>query len=183
MGTNQLDAWPVVSSALLYSSPASDDIVSIVGRAGLNVDWNLNPKEAYSHSTRKRAYRPRVHAAYSELRSEDRDTVLSLIIAELAHRFPAHTEAIKTALKRVGWTLKVVTETKQDVGKPPVSMKRIKELQRLLLLQVRDGKAPPKLSQFHEQDQVYNSALLINDGYVDGEAIQDGDGAYVSTVM
>jgi hypothetical protein len=82
----QLDAWPVVSSALFDFTAASDDIVSIVGFAGLNVDWNLNPKEAYSHSTRKRAYRPRVHAAYSELNPEDRETVLSLIIAELAHR-------------------------------------------------------------------------------------------------
>lgn len=179
----QLDAWPVVSSALFDFTPASDDIISIVGRAGLNVDWNLNPTEAYSHSTRKRAYRPRVHAAYSELSPEDRDTVLSLIIGELAHRFPMHTDAIKTALARVGWTLKAVAEPKQNIGEPTLPMKRIKELQSLLLLQVRDGKEPPGLTQYSEQDQVYNSALLINDGYVDGEAIQGGNGEYVSTVM
>lgn len=183
MRATQLDAWPVISSALFDFTPASDDIISIVGRAGLNVDWNLNPKEAYSHSTRKRAYRPRVHAAYSELNPEDRDTVLSLIIGELAHRFPAHAEVIKTGLARVGWTLKAVAEPKQNTGEPVLPMKRIKDLQRLLLLQVRDGKEPPGLAQYSEQDQVYNSALLINDGYVEGEAIQGGSGEYVSTVM
>src|SRR6266566_3586823 len=62
-------------------------------------------------------------------------------------------------------------------------MKRDRELQRLLLLQVRDGQAPPELSNYPEAEQVYNSALLINDGYVDGKALRGNDGQYVSTVM
>src|SRR5436190_18186795 len=103
---------------------ASDAIVSIVGQAGLNVDWRLNPREAYSHGTRKRAYRLRVNAAYLELGTEDRDTVLSLIVAELARRFPAKAEAIKTGISRVGWTLKAVHEAEQQVGELPSTMKR-----------------------------------------------------------
>ena len=181
--STQLDAWPVVSSVLFEFTPASDDIISIVSRAGLDVDWNLSPKEAFSHSTRKRAYRPRVHAAYSALSDEDRAIVLSLIIAELARRFPAHTEAIKISLARIGWALNAVTDRKQHAGLPRLHMKRIKELQRLLLLHVRDGEVLPELSQYTEEDRVYNSALLINDGYVDGQAIQNGNGVYVSTVM
>jgi hypothetical protein len=179
----QLDAWPVVSSVLFEITPASDDIVSIVGRAGLDVDWNLNPKEGYSHSTRKRAYCPRVHVAYMALNAEDRQTALSLIVAEMARRFPMQAEAIKVALSRIGWTLKSISNSKQQEGEQPTIMKRDKELQKLLLLHVRDGKEPPELAQYSEQDQVYNSALLINDGYVDGQAIQNGSGVYVSTVM
>jgi hypothetical protein len=173
----------VVSSVLFDLTPASDDIVSIVGRAGLTVDWNLNSRENYSHSTRKRAYRPRVHAAYSALNPEDREAALSLIMGELAHRFPRHAVAIKTNLARIGWTLKSVVEPGPRTDQPPLIMKRIKELQRLLLLQVRDQQEPPELSRYSEQDQVYNSALLVEDGYVDGEAIRGASGEYASVVM
>lgn len=62
-------------------------------------------------------------------------------------------------------------------------MKRNRELQRLILIEVRDGEKPPELSKYSEAEQVYNSALLIEDGYVDGEAIRGGSGEYVSTVM
>ena len=63
------------------------------------------------------------------------------------------------------------------------TMKRDKELQRLLLLRVRNGQEPPSLSNYSEADQVYNSVLLIKGGFVEGEAIQNGSGHYVSTVM
>jgi hypothetical protein len=62
-------------------------------------------------------------------------------------------------------------------------VKRDHELQRLLLVQVRDGVEPPELKNYQEADQVYNSALLINGGYAEGQAIQGGDGEYVSAVM
>jgi hypothetical protein len=62
-------------------------------------------------------------------------------------------------------------------------MKRDRELQKLLLVQVRDGQEPPELSKYSEADQVYNAALLINDGFVEGEALRGGSGEYVSTVM
>src|SRR6185503_20049993 len=105
----------VVSSILFEFAPASDHIISIVNRAGLNVDWNLGPKDDFSHSTRKRAYLPRVHAAYSELSPADRNTVLSLTVAELARRFPKHQEGMKTALTRIGWTLKSAGELEQKI--------------------------------------------------------------------
>jgi len=177
----QLEAWPVVSSTLFQYAQSSDDIISIVSSAGLDVDWNLNPTEAFSHTTRKRAYRPRVDAAHSKLGDADRNTVMALIIAELATRFPAHSAAVKNALTKVGWTLKSSADVPQTATKN--SMKRIRELQRLLLLQVRDGEPPNELSQYSEQDQVYNSALLIGDGYVTGDTVEDGSGVVVSTVM
>lgn len=183
MRASQLDAWPVVSSVLFEIAPTSDEIISIVDRTGLPVDWNLSSEERYSHSTRKRAFQPRIHAAYAALSVEDKETVLSLIVTELARRFPPHAKALKTALARVGWILKALSETQQQTGEPFQSMKRNRELQRLLLLQVRDGNEPLGLSEFSEEDQVYNSALLIKDRCVDGQALQDGNGTYVSTAM
>ena len=178
----QLAAWPVISS-VLFDIADSDTIRSIIGVAGIEVDWTLSTKEAYSHRTRNRAYRPKVEAAYKNLDSSDQVTARSVIAAELAHRYPRHMDTIRAALARVGWTIKTAPESAFEPSRETPIMKRDQELQKLLLIQVRDGQEPPQLSQYSEADQVYNSALLINDGLVEGEAIQGGSGQYVSTVM
>lgn len=178
----QLAAWPVISS-LLFDIADSDTVCSIAGVAGLEVDWTLSGAEAFSHRTRNRAYRPKVESAYKSLPGEDQATVLSVIAAELGRRYPRQMETIRSALARVGWTIKTTPELPALPNSETPIMKRDRELQKLLLLQVRDGQEPPQLSQYSEADQVYNAALLINDGFVDGEAIQGGNGEYVSTVM
>lgn len=63
------------------------------------------------------------------------------------------------------------------------AMRRDKKLQRLILLHVRDGKEPTELNSYPEAERVYNSALLINNNYVEGEAIRGASGTYVSVVM
>jgi hypothetical protein len=178
----RLAAWPVISS-LLFDIADSDTVCSITGVAGLEVDWTLSGAEAFSHKTRNRAYRPKVESAYRNLPSTDQATVLSVIAAELGRRYPHQMEAIKSAVMRVGWTIKTTPELPAQLNREIPIMKRDKELQKLLLLQVRDGQEPPQLSQYSEADQVYNSALLINDGLVEGKAIRGGSGEYVSTVM
>ncbi len=178
----QLAAWPVISS-LLFDIASSDTVCAIAGIAGLEVDWKLSDAEAFSHKTRNRAYRPKVESAYKSLNAADQATVLSIIAAELGKRYPQQLETIRSTLARVGWTIKTTPELPVVPNQEPPIMKRDKELQKLLLLQVRDGKEPPQLSQYSEADQVYNSALLINNGLVDGEAIRGGNGEYVSTVM
>ena len=62
-------------------------------------------------------------------------------------------------------------------------MRRDRTLQRLLLLQVRDGKEPAELNAYSEGDKLYNSALLIDEGLVDGQAIPGSSGQIVSTVI
>jgi hypothetical protein len=178
----QLAAWPVISS-ILFDVADSDTLRLIVDGAGLDVDWSLSTEEAYSNRTRNRAYRPKIDKVYKSLSSKDQDRVLSIISAELSRRYPQQASAIKRNLSRIGWT--IITAAETFSGHEPVTlpMKRDKELQRLLLLQLRDGKEPAGLSGYSETDQVYNAALLINDGLVEGEAIQDGNGLYVSTVM
>jgi len=178
----QLAAWPVISS-LLFDIADSDTVCSIAGVAGLEVDWALSKTEAFSHRTRNRAYRPKIEAAYKNLDASDQATVLSVIAAELGKRYPQQLERIRTVLVRIGWTIKTTPEVRTQPNQETPTMKRDRELQRLLLLQVRDGQEPPQLGKYSEADQVYNSALLIKDGLVEGEAIQGGNGEYVSTVM
>lgn len=62
-------------------------------------------------------------------------------------------------------------------------MKRDYNLWRLILRQVCDGTAPPELASYEEQLVVYNSALLVNGGYVEGQAIPNGSGHYVSVAL
>ena len=178
----QLAAWPVISS-LLFDIADSDTVCSIAGVAGLEVDWTLSKTEAFSHRTRNRAYRPKVETAYRNLNTTDQATVLSVIAAELGRKYPQQLKTIRSALTRVGWTIKTTPDLPAEPNRETPLMKRDRELQKLLLLQVRDGQEPPQLSQFSEADQVYNAALLINAGLVEGEAIQGGSGEYVSTVM
>jgi hypothetical protein len=79
-------------------------------------------------------------------------------------------------MNRIGWVLKSFAELEESLNENHSAMKRIKELQKLILLHVRDGKEHPEIANYSQQDQVYNSALLINDGFVDGQAIQNGSG-------
>lgn len=178
----QLAAWPVISS-VLFDIADSDTVRSIVGVAGLEVDWTISKVEAYSHRTRNRAYRPKVETAYKNLGTDDQSIALSLIAAELARRYPQHMETVRSALTRVGWTIKTAPHSQAGPSRETPIMQRDRQLQKLILMQVRDGQEPPQLSKYSEADQVYNSALLINDGLVEGQAIQGGSGQYVSTVM
>lgn len=62
-------------------------------------------------------------------------------------------------------------------------MTQDKYLQRLLLLQVRDGVEPPELAGYGKGERVYNSAVLIREGYVVGGVVQDAKGEVVSATM
>jgi len=62
-------------------------------------------------------------------------------------------------------------------------MKRDKQLMYYLLLQARDGNAPEALAAYPEDEKVYNAALLIEDGYVRGEALPGHDGKYITAVL
>jgi len=66
---------------------------------------------------------------------------------------------------------------------PSIPMVRDKDLMKLLLLQVRDGKAPSALKLYPEPLVVYNAALLIDGDFVEGDAIRDSNGNYVSAVL
>lgn len=92
-----LELWAIVFGYLLDFR--SDDVVRVVSRAGLNVDWTLTEREAYSHSTRVRAYAPRIQAAFDALEPRTQPTVLANLLAEVIRLHPRSDE-LQAALAR-----------------------------------------------------------------------------------
>lgn len=62
-------------------------------------------------------------------------------------------------------------------------MKRDRRLMYYLLLQTRDGQPPPELGNYSPDMQAYNAALLIEDGYIRGEAVPGPDGRYIGAAL
>ncbi|UCG69533.1 MAG: hypothetical protein JSV09_00470 [Thermoplasmata archaeon] len=96
-----LDPWRVLLSHLMEFD--SDIIPGIIDKTGMVVDWSLTEKQDYSNNYRRKAYRPRVIAAYNSLPPDDRLRVSHIIAAELS-LYP-RTDDLNIALKRIGWTI------------------------------------------------------------------------------
>lgn len=62
-------------------------------------------------------------------------------------------------------------------------MKRDRKLMYYLLLQTRDRQPPPELANYSQDMQAYNAALLIEDGYIRGEALPGPDGRYIGAAL
>jgi hypothetical protein len=62
-------------------------------------------------------------------------------------------------------------------------MRRIKELQRLILIQYRDQVAQPEMGRFTEQEVLANLVLLIKDGFADGRIFENGTGLATGAVI
>ncbi len=97
----ELHPWGTVSVPLFDLD--SDSIVDIISLSGLTIDWSLTPQEAYSHSTRKRAYRPRVDAAIRSLSVQDQLRATSVVAAELISRDESVAERLRECLSQIGW--------------------------------------------------------------------------------
>lgn len=98
-----LHPWPIIQSYLQELS--SDEISRIIGMSGLQVDWNLTEEQAYSHSTRKRAYLPRIQSAYNSLSDEKKLTVAWLVAKELKGINPELVDRVNSQLSLIGWEI------------------------------------------------------------------------------
>jgi hypothetical protein len=98
-----LHPWGVI--AALTFELDSDEVVEIISLAGLSVDWSLTAKQEYSHSTRKRAYRPRVDGAFSDLSGSEKLRVSWVVSSELIRRHPEREGDLRDRLTAIGWML------------------------------------------------------------------------------
>jgi len=165
---------------------SADDFRRIISLSGLSVDWHLSKSESFSHATRKRAYIPKVQAALGVLTEEDRLQVLAMVATETCNRPGDLGQRMTEILQTIGWRLSASHHTSDEADaspKPNTPMTRDKNLMRLLLIELRDEKAPEELKNYSEAQQVYNAALLIQEGRVDGMAIKDSVGNYASVDM
>ncbi len=102
-GEAVFDPWGPIS-AILFDF-GSDLVIEIVSLAGLTPDWALTPRESYSHTTRNRAFRGRVDAAYKQLDSEAQRRFVLNVAREIGRRDPDKHERLNEALRRIGWSL------------------------------------------------------------------------------
>lgn len=100
---NDLHPWRTIS-AVLFELDA-DVVIKLISLAGLKIDLNLTSEEAHSNNTRKRAYLPRVVAAYENL-PDDKKLVVAWVVAnELTRINKDFVERLNNALSYIGWKI------------------------------------------------------------------------------
>jgi hypothetical protein len=62
-------------------------------------------------------------------------------------------------------------------------MKRDMDIIRLLLLQQESGEDPPELAKYDVKLVVYNCALMLDAGFIEGEVISDASGSPAAAVI
>ncbi|HSB11253.1 MAG TPA: hypothetical protein VLM38_17325 [Blastocatellia bacterium] len=74
----------------------------IVKRAGLSLDWSLTVEEGKNDRTRKRAYLPRIEAAYAVLPNDEKLVACWIVANEVASRYYVGDQ-LNSALAHIGW--------------------------------------------------------------------------------
>ncbi|MCG2829777.1 MAG: DUF2321 domain-containing protein [Desulfobacteraceae bacterium] len=100
---DSLNPWPVILS-FLQELP-SDDVCRIIGLSGLQIDWTLTKEQAYSHTTRKRAYLPRIQSAYKKMPEEKKLIIAWLVASELSKHDNELIEKLNLQLEKIGWKI------------------------------------------------------------------------------
>jgi hypothetical protein len=107
---------------------------------------------------------------------------------EIVSRLVTEVTDFKTAEELVRTLRRVAEQTPgSQVAKRmesrAMARRRDKRLQRLLLLQVQDGRAPQGLSEYSEDQQHYNKALLIEEHLAEGRVLKDDSGRLARVII
>jgi hypothetical protein len=79
-----------------------------IARTGIDIEWHpFSKDEAYSHSTRIRALRRDVTAAYAKLKPEQKGQFAQIVVKSLLQRFNADElrQILLTQLADIDWTI------------------------------------------------------------------------------
>lgn len=111
---NVKNPLPLVLSMIADASN-SDVFLQIINGSGIQIDLNLSRNEDFSHTTRIRAYKPRVSEVLKEAENNDALITINLLIGNFIERFPDKKDTIDSKLKMIGWefsenTLQPVSE-------------------------------------------------------------------------
>ncbi len=115
---DRLNPWPALLAITLELE--SDEVVSLIDRTGLTVDWEVSHKDSYTNSTRKRAYRPRIDMSFQLLDEDTRLRVAWILTSELLQRHPEKEDEVRLKFAELGWRV--------DAGKLVPSTSTIREL-------------------------------------------------------
>lgn len=152
----ELDPSRVIFSFL--PELTSDQITLIIGRTGLPVDWTLNKQESFSHTTRIRAYMPRIVEAYSRIGAEEKLRVAWIVTKEIAGLAPNYPERLNDALSAIGWKLESNKLTTDDA-----------EVRELFFPK---GATHDAYVEIKKVLGLANTAVSIIDPYLDGSIFQ-----------
>jgi hypothetical protein len=101
---NKLHPWPVIQS-FLGDLNSSDEFVRLISRAGIEIDIQLAPPADFSHSTRIRAYLPRIQKAIGAFDEDEKLRITAVIARELVKN-EGTAESLRSSLELIGWTMK-----------------------------------------------------------------------------
>lgn len=114
----ELHPWPPLLA--IVSDLDSTEVVSLIDRTGLVVNWSLTANDDFSNKTRKRAYRPRLDVAFRALDEQAQLRAAWILTRELIQRHPEHEEQLRSKLAEIGWRI--------DAGKLVPGSSPIREL-------------------------------------------------------
>lgn len=78
---------------------------NIIGLSGLQVDWGLTKEQAYSHTTRKRAYLPRIQKAYEKIPDKKKLIIAWMVASEFSKSDNKLLEELNLQLEKIGWKI------------------------------------------------------------------------------
>jgi hypothetical protein len=148
----ELHPWPPLLAIVLDLE--STEVVSLIDRTGLVVDWSLAGNHDYSNKTRKRAYRPRIDVAFRALDETAQLRTAWILTHELLQKHPENEEGVRSKLAEIGWQI--------DNGKLVPSSGSIREL---LLVQGTEYDSDRAIKQVI---QGAKQLIAIVDPYLDG---------------
>src|SRR5579872_3162024 len=104
---SRYDPWGPIS-ALLFGIGDSDFVLNAVGMTGVDFKWQpLSDREAFSHGTRIRAYRPLIDAAYGTLPDEQKGRFAQIVLKAMLsrHDSPELRARLEQSLADIGWRI------------------------------------------------------------------------------
>jgi hypothetical protein len=101
---NKLHPWPVIQS-FLSDLNSSDELVRLISRAGIEIEIQLEHPANHSHKTRIRAYLPRIQKAIGAFDEDEKLRITAVIAHELVKKEEL-ADHLRSALERIGWTIK-----------------------------------------------------------------------------
>ncbi len=105
--TNRFDPWGPIST-VLYEIGNSDFVQDAIGNTGVDVNWRpLTKNESYSHSTRIRAFRRDINAAYRNLNDDQKGLFAQIVVKAILRRPDRESpkQALNNRLSDIGWTV------------------------------------------------------------------------------
>lgn len=98
---DHLHPWPPLIAQVLELD--STEVVALIDGAGLVVDWALTSNDDYSNKTRKRAYRPRIDAAFHALAEDSQLRLAWILTRDLLLMHPEIEDQLLARFADIGW--------------------------------------------------------------------------------